>query len=126
MKLRAAYLVALLAACTPGAEREPAAARSDPGGGPITPTPYVEESYKRFLNKRDPMIFVLSEDGKAAFYKFCRSSGDCDDVRARADALSGCEDKAGGVPCRIYYQAPKGVVWDGPPVLGLATPAAPE
>ncbi len=126
MKHCAAFLVAPLAACTSGAEREPTTPVASVEAGPITPTSYVEASYKRFLNKRNPMVFALSEDGKAAFYKFCLSSGDCDEVRARADALSGCEDSARGVPCRVYYEAPDGVVWDGPPVLGLDSPATPE
>lgn len=136
MKLRAALLIALLAACSSNAGREataPGAATDGTAtggqatdGGPIRPTSYVEAAYERFLGKRDPMVFALSEDGRAAFYKFCRTSGYCDEYRARADALSGCEDKARGVPCRIYYEAPNGVVWDGPPVLGLDTPPTPE
>ena len=131
MQLRAALLIALLAACSSNTAREATAPgtatdHTATDGGPIRPTSYVEAAYERFLGKRDPMVFALSEDGRAAFYKFCHASGDCDEDRARADALSGCEDNARGVPCRIYYESPNGVVWDGPPVLGLDTPAPPE
>ena len=126
MKLRAALLIALLAACKSDTRREAVAPGASAGEGPITPTKWVQASYERFLGKRDPMVFALSEDGKAAFYKFCLSSGDCDEFRAKADALSGCEDSSGGVPCRIYYEAPNGVVWDGPPVVGLNAPATSE
>ncbi len=130
MKLRVALLTALLGAllgaCSPDAGREAIAPGASAAGGPITPAAYVQAAYERFLGKRDPMVFALSEDGRAYFYKYCHASGNCDEYRARADALSGCEDSARGVPCRIYYEAPKGVVWDGPPVRGLDTPAAPE
>ncbi|MCG8593431.1 MAG: hypothetical protein MI785_03540 [Kiloniellales bacterium] len=126
MKLRAACLVALLAACSAETGREVTSPAATTGGGAITPSAQVQTAYKRFLGKRHPMVFALSEDGRAAFYRFCFTPGDCEEVRARADALSGCEDNARGIPCRIYYQAPHGVVWDGPPVLGLdGTPATP-
>ena len=119
MKLSAALLVGLLAGCSLGAEREPVRAAASPGDGPIRTSPQVQESYERFLGKTYPMVFALSADGRSAFYYFCFTPGDCDEDRARADSLSGCEDNSNGIPCRIYYEAPDGVVWDGPPVIGL-------
>ena len=123
MKLRAALLIAPLVACGPESGGDPVTARVVAGDGPITVSPRVQAAYERFLGKRHPMFFALSEDGRSAFYRYCFTPGDCDEDRARADTLSGCEGFTDRVPCRMYYEVRKGVVWDGPPVVGLDTPA---
>ena len=115
MKLQAIFLIALLAACS-----------SDVSDRSITADIDTQATYGMFLKKDHPMVFVVSEDGKSWAYQACNEAGACDLAIAKITALRGCEGGSDGVPCRLYYEHPHGVVWDGPRMLGLDAPSTTE
>ena len=113
MKLTSVILIAPLAAC------------ASSSGGPIAPD-NRESTYRFFLKQEHPMVFALSENGRSWGYYYCDEVGLCDHAEAKATALRQCRRGAKGSSCRIYYEAPHGVVWDGPPVAGMDAPAGPR
>ena len=115
MKLWALLAIAPVAACA-----------LDTGDGTIRPDINTQAAYREFLKRDHPAVFALAENGKTWAYQYCEAAGACDAVAARANALRSCQRSANDTPCRIYYEAPHGVVWDGPPVVGLDPMTDPE
>ena len=115
MTLRAVILTAaLVASCAEAGEKV------------ITPGSKVQANYKAFMEREYPTAFALSEDGESSFYHYCDTAGACDIAKAKAVALQMCQINLKRTRCRIYYEAPHGVVWDGPPVVGLDPMTDPE
>ena len=87
----------------------------DVGKGEVMITPAVQARYQEFQELDGRAYFAISTDGKGFGYSFC-SNYRC--ARGgRALAISSCEIRSKGIPCKIYADR-SGVVWDGPTVVG--------
>lgn len=93
------------------------------GTGPLHLTPYVAEGFARYLGEQGPHNFAVSEDGEAYFYVYCGYTA-CSRSLGTSYTIGRCQQRSGGVPCRIFAMD-REVVWDGK-VTGLPGAAAGE
>lgn len=79
------------------------------GSGPITLSKSSERHFKMYLSKDTPQAFLVTQDGKSAFYTYCQMGHNC--RNDSFDAVSRCEDRK-GKKCYIFAEYGK-IVWQG-------------
>jgi hypothetical protein len=93
-----------LSACETGAE-----------GPPPTLSPRVQAYFEQYMGESNPLMFVVSTDGRAAQYRYCPVGFDrCYPVSGapKSELFRECEKKSGGVPCHVYAVGRR-IVWKG-------------
>lgn len=94
-------LLVILSACQGGAG-------GNVGSGPMTLSDEVYDAYQRYL-ENDPLVFAISDDGRDAFYYYCREVG-CQPLRNVPDAIARCEERSGR-DCKVFAIRDQ-VVWE--------------
>jgi len=92
------------------------------GRGPIVLNPSMERCFENYLAHDNPRYFALAVNGRTCGYTYCPTQR-CDSLDL-ANALSYCESRSHGVPCKVFaYQ--RRIVWEiapGQPALASPPP----
>jgi len=92
---------ALLAGCT---------ANSDyVGSGPIELGPQAQRVYTDYLERPNPVMFAVTEDGAYGYYSYCDTTN-CY-AQTQAQITDACR-RAYGQPCKVYAKR-RTVIWQG-------------
>jgi hypothetical protein len=87
------------------------------GSGPISLSDATERVYQNYLSKNSPLAFMVSKDGRVAYFTYCDVGIQClDDSYA---AVARCESRY-GVDCFVFAENGK-IVWKGYTKLDSAT-----
>ena len=98
----------------------------DVGTGPITLSPGVEASFAEYKGRDAPLYFLVTENGRGAYYSYCVGGFNCTSSAARVQALDLCRRRYPGNDCKIYAIG-RSVVWDTEgPATALASAAPAE
>lgn len=81
------------------------------GKGPIVFSSTVQDGFEKYLGTTNPKVFVVSEDGNAFDYFYCRDIDGCLASNETYRALKMCEERSYGQECKIYAFGKK-VVWE--------------
>ena len=95
-------------------------------GPPPTFSPGVQAYFEEYMSLANPLIFVVSTDGRAVSYRYCPAHADrCLPITGgpKSELLRNCETDSGGVPCKVYA-IKRRIVWKGTPVPSSQTPKA--
>ena len=93
------------------------------GTGPITLSPDAEAGFAYYQELMSPSHFALAADGRAYGYSYCPAGGCVGN--GQTAAIDSCQQRSGGVPCRIYAKG-RAVVWDAEgPVLPVESSGEP-
>jgi len=84
-------------------------------GPPPTFSRSVQAYFEQYQNEKDPIVFVVSTDGRYAVYYYCTDLADVcvGTVGATYQARMDCESGSGGVPCKVYALR-RTIKWTGP------------
>lgn len=87
------------------------------GSGLLRLTDGVSIALETYMDEGEPLVFVVTTDGRYARWKYCPAAF-CQDLgHFQSEALSNCEDerKKRGIkaPCRVFAIEDT-IVWDGP------------
>ena len=116
---RCYWMLALLLLCASCQDR-------DVGTGPITLSPGVEASFAEYKARDAPLYFLVTENGRGAYYSYCGGGFNCTSSAARAQALDLCRRRYPGTDCKIYAIG-RSIVWDTEgPATALASAAPAE
>lgn len=83
----------------------------------------VEVLFEKYKKKTNPELFIISTDGQRAVFTYCPDIADLCPPSAgatKAKALKKCEERSGGVPCKVYAVGRR-VVWKGRPASDRAS-----
>ena len=86
-------------------------------GPPPKFSPSTQALFEQYMEEINPTLFVVSTDGRAAWYTYCPAHADfCYPASGatKSTALRDCEKDSGGVPCRVYAVGRR-IVWGGAP-----------
>ena len=89
-------------------------------GPPPTFSPSIQAFFEQYLNEPIPRVFVVSIDGQYASYRYCTGLGDVcvGQVSSRHKAITDCEKRSGGVPCKVYAFGRR-IKWKGGHLAGI-------
>jgi hypothetical protein len=98
----------------------------DVGTGPVTLSPGVEASFAEYKGRDAPLYFLVTENGRGAYYTYCGGGFNCTSSAARVQALDLCRRRYPGSDCKIYAIG-RSIVWDTEgPATALASAAPAE
>lgn len=88
------------------------------GEGPITLDPHIEQGFDTYLNAtRKPTVFAVAVDGSSGYgYWYCKEPVCTGSPGILRDAVTLCEKRSKGVPCKVFAIYRK-IVWKGPVTL---------
>ena len=92
----------------------------DVGTGPITLSPGVEASFAEYKGRDAPLYFLVTENGRGAYYTYCGGGFNCTSSAARMQALDLCRRRYAGSDCKIYAIR-RVVVWQDPDARSART-----
>lgn len=81
------------------------------GAGPVTIQPNVQLSFQRYLDRRDPVVFLVSVDGSVSYGVYCPHI-ECETDPLYIVAERRCAERT-GKPCMVFAEDRK-IVWQGP------------
>ena len=81
------------------------------GTGAITIQPNVQLSWQRYLDHRDPIVFLVSVDGAISYSTYCKHL-QCEPDPLYVIAEKRCAELA-GKPCKVFAEG-RTIVWQGP------------